>query len=92
MTLRKEKKSNENKNFETNFFFLNRQLFFCFSQIGSPLWRQKKRRILVTLKRVESNTKPPRKQQSRESRVNVYIVREIEESTMRFVSLNSIEF
>ena len=86
MTLRKEKKSNETKNFETNFFFLSNRLLF------HPFGVKKKRRILVTLKRVESNTKPPRKKQSRESRVNAYIVGEIEESTMRFVSLNSIEF
>ena len=86
MTLRKEKKSNETKNFETNFFFSQWQLFHPFGV------KKKGENLKVTLKRVEPNTKPPRKQQSRESRVNAYIVGEIEESTMRFVSLNSIEF
>jgi len=42
MTLRKEKKSNENKNFETNFFFSIGSSFFVFLKSAAPFGVKKK--------------------------------------------------
>ena len=60
MTLRKEKKSNENKNFETNFFFLNpAALFLFFSNRQPPLASKKKENLSnVKTRRIKHKTTP----------------------------------
>ena len=76
--VRKEKKSNENKNFETKIFFSNRQAL-------SSLASKKGESYNVGIKRKTTG------RSKAENLEFMFIVREIEES-MRFVSLNSIEF